>query len=195
MHACISLIDSLIVNNIYCRTFLNGYFLAIGFYAALEDQYNTPFMNYTALIMSICELILYADLLLGKIFFSIFDLIRALYVHDTTYVQSKVIAIQLKSLSTLSMLRYMPSVEIVSSFVLHWKQTIAQLWAGLYLLFQQQTGKSLAKRRNICEIIFVIPVYIIEAMAPLFAYDVYMCVYPKLCIITIYYLQIIFPFG
>eukprot|EP01083_Nonionella_stella_P205894 749373_1 len=109
--------------SVFLTTALNGYFLSVSLYAATEGKYNTPFMNNTALTMSICEIILFANIAFGSAMSFAVSLIWALCTNNSTYIQSKRIAESLRELSTLSILRYMPSIEIVSSAIIHWKET------------------------------------------------------------------------
>lgn len=118
--------------------------------------------------MAICEAILYCNILFGYIITFFISLLYQLWIgHGTTYVQCKIIALQLRDLSTLSILRYMPSIEIVSSWIIHWKETVAKIYSELIILCSNSL--TLSKRRNICDIIFAIPVFIIERIAPLLA--------------------------
>jgi len=153
--------------SIFLTTVLNGYFIANSIVIATNEQYNTKVMNILALIMAICEAVLYSNILLGSILTQFIRLIYNLSSHQTTYVQSKVIASQLRELSTLSILRYMPSIEIVSNACVHWRETFSKIWADLNILwtsFREKTG-----RRNCFEVVFAVPVYFIELFAPILA--------------------------
>ena len=139
---------------IFFMTAFNGYFLAISIEAATNKIYDSPFMNVTALVMAICEAVLYGNIFFGKILFAMVQLIQALVTHNTTYIYTKPIAIQLRELSVLSILRYMPSIEILSAKILHWNQSVAKIWTDFYLLFSS-VGTS--KGNNLCHRIFAVP--------------------------------------
>ena len=152
--------------SIFATTLLNGYFITNSIIVATQDVYNTPFMNIAAMVMAICEAILYSQILFGSVISNALSLAVNLSTGGTTYIQTKVIALELRNLSTLSILRYMPSIEIVSSWIIHWRESISHIYSDFLLLFSKS---SMDRQRNICERIFAIPCYIIETFAPLLA--------------------------
>merc|ERR1712087_1023648 len=103
----------------------------------------------------ICEVTLYANILLSNILYHSVGLLFGLCKGRPTFVESKEIAVELRNLSTLSILRYMPSVELVSSFVVHWRETLAKIIATL-IQKCKFGGFSVASsvRRNYCDLVF-----------------------------------------
>eukprot|EP01083_Nonionella_stella_P026846 73923_1 len=153
---------------VFFTTALNGYFLTVGLFLAMNGRYNTALMNNLALVMSICELILYANILLGHVVTYFLQIFLFSCRGENTYIQTKVIAQELRNLSTLSILRFMPSIEIVSSWIVHWRESIARIWLDFYLIVQASI-KGGGRRSNVCEIIFAVPVYLVELVAPILA--------------------------
>merc|ERR1719273_2801020 len=125
-------------------------------------------MNNAALVMGICEVILYANIFLSKIFTNSCFLIYELMTGDTVYLETKMIATEIRSLSTLSILRYMPSVELVTAYLVNWKETVAKIFATILVLCKSNvTG--ISTRTNWFARIFSIPVYLVETFAPFLA--------------------------
>ena len=153
---------------IFIMVIFNGYFIAESLRIAIRGDYQTEFMNLLALIMAISEAVLYTNILFAYIFTFCISLLYQLWVaHGTTYMQSKIIATQLRSLSTLSILRYMPSIEIISSWIIHWQESCAKIYSDCIITCSNTLGCS--KRGNFCDIIFAVPCFIIETVAPLLA--------------------------
>ena len=87
---------------------------------------------------------------------------------DTVYLETKMIATEIRSLSTLSILRYMPSVELVTAYLVNWKETVAKIFATILVLCKSNvTG--ISTRTNWFARIFSIPVYLVETFAPFLA--------------------------
>eukprot|EP01084_Bolivina_argentea_P213925 363241_1 len=152
--------------SVILSTLLNGYFLYVSLYAATEGNYNTEFMNNAALVMAMCELILFANIAFGSVMSFGIGLIWALCTNNSTCVQSKGIAESLRELSALSILRYMPSIEIVANFIIHWKESISKIFTDAYFLFCDCACDT---RVNGCTWIFSVPCFVIEKFAPILA--------------------------
>ena len=147
---------------------LNGYFVISSLITSAKSEYDTEAMNTAALVMGICEVILYADILLSDIFSNACIMAYELMTGDTVYLETKLIATEIRSLSTLSILRYMPSVELVTSWLVHWKETVSKIVANIWLLCKNNTS-GLSVRTNWFARIFSIPVYLVETLAPILA--------------------------
>jgi len=147
---------------------LNGYFVISGCVTSAAGGYDTALMNNTALVMGICEVILYGNIFLSNIFVNFCFLLYELVTGDTVFLEAKLIAVEIRSLSTLSILRYMPSVEIVTSYLVHWKETVAKIFATIFLLCKTNTT-GFSVRTNWFARIFAIPVYLVETFAPFLA--------------------------
>eukprot|EP01084_Bolivina_argentea_P079887 144795_1 len=149
----------------FLTTALNGYFIVHGLNLALNGRYSTWTMNLFALIMSLCELVLYCNILLGNMLTMFFTFLIQSCLGGTSYIQTKVIALNLRDLTTLSILRYMPSVEIVTNFMIHWRQSFAAISTDFHLTIHNSCVDP--ERRNVCDVFFSVPVFIIETCAPL----------------------------
>ena len=124
-------------------------------------------MNTMALIMAICEAILFGNILFVSIISNAISLTLSLMKGEAIYYEAKVIALELRSLSTMSILRYLPSIELITTYITHWREIINKAWVNFTLLFNKKGRET---RKNKFDILFSIPVYIVETVAPFFAF-------------------------
>jgi len=155
---------------------LNGYFIAESIRVASQGAYGSQWATVLALVMTISEAILFCNLFLVDIVVNSLIMAYRAASGQTTYVQTKTIALQLRNLSTLSILRYLPSIEIVSAAVVNWKETLAKISSGMILVLknsltnvENSTKCGAGTLKTVLDIIFAIPCYIIEVFAPLLA--------------------------
>ena len=97
------------------------------------------------------RLFLYAQIIFGKILRAVFGICT----DDTSFKYSMIIGKELRKLKVVSLLRYLPSIEIVSDNLIHWKQTLARIRASIYL------------DNGLCIRACCVPMYIFQALAPL----------------------------
>merc|ERR1719204_1265800 len=134
-------------------------------------------MNQASILLGICEVILWGDILLSRVLFYAFLLLRCLLTNRNTFTPCKVIAQELRNLSTLSILRYMPSIELVGRVVSNWRETAHKVQAALLILFSHkkpaaEQGGRVSRRkqtRHYCKILWHLPVYLVETFAPFLA--------------------------
>ena len=155
-------------------TLMNGIFVCYGLSTSLSGLYSTSFMNNASIVLGICEVILYGNILLSRVLFNLLLLLRGLLTNRSTFTPCKVIAQELRSLSTLSILRYMPSIELVTSMVSNWRETAHKVEAEFRILCTHKrpaNGRASRKKhaRYYCKILWRLPVYVVETFAPFLA--------------------------
>ena len=146
---------------------MNGAFMIILFMQSINEPHVSRAYYVLTLTMHISEVILYSNIVLSRILVNIALLIKAVVTGDSVYLETKTIAMEIKNISTLSLMRYMLSVELVTSYLLNWKETMESIWASMILLCKKSESNS--KRTNWCARIFAIPVFVVETFAPIMA--------------------------
>jgi len=149
---------------VFVSMFLNGYFVAFGFIKSMRGGYESRLMNQASFALGACEAILFANVACSHIAMNIFFLIKRACSNKATFAECQSIAEGCKELSTLSILRKMPSLEIISSAVVNWREKLALTCSALSSI----CGRNISTKRrcNCCLIIFSLPVGIINLLAP-----------------------------
>ena len=156
---------------------LNGYFVVNGLIKSINAsdlfthwhfEFTSSFMyEITTLILGGCEVLLFINIILSEILVNLFFMCLALRNGDPVYLEAKTIATEIKNLSTLSLLRYMLSVELVSWHLINWKESGMHIYASMILSCSSTESNS--KRTNWCARIFKVPIFIVETFAPIMA--------------------------
>jgi len=148
---------------------LNCYAVINGFIVSIEFGYDSKMLNQAAIVMSVCEMVLLSNILLSDVLVNTVFLSLKLLTGDTVFLESKLIATELRSLSTLSILRYLPSVELMTSYFVRWRETLSTITAKLLLLCRESNDCECSVRTNWFKRVFSVPVYLVETAAPFLA--------------------------
>ena len=146
---------------------LNGYFLTYGLLKTMNYLEEAFLVKAMAVLMGICEVYLYGHIFISKILGNLFSMFFKFRAGDVVYLETKQIAMQIKNLSTLSILRYMLSVELITHYLLYWQETIGRLSASFILLCKNDESHS--RKQSWFDRTFAIPLYLVESLAPFLA--------------------------
>ena len=145
---------------------LNGYFIITSFLYTYNNPHKSSGYQTAAYIVGLCDVILYGKVILSDVLVNFVFLMYDLETEHAVYLETKSLAAGVKSLSTLSLLRYLPSVELVTAYLLKWHERAERWWTWFILFWKKPEG---SKKKNYCSRAFFVPMFIIETFAPLLA--------------------------
>ena len=144
---------------------LNGYFLVYGLSKTVKNPHESYLWQFIALLMGICEVYLYTNILINEIVVNLYSVFFKFRAGDSAHLETKEIAMHIKNLSALSLLRYMLSVELVTSYLINWKETSERISAAFTLACKSQENTS-KRTKNRVSRIFAMPIFLVETLAP-----------------------------
>ena len=101
----------------FCTVFRQIYVPFVDMRGCIERPFCDKMMHCS-------EVLLYCNIAFSEILVNLFFMILSKSSGDSVYLEEKTIGMATKDLSTLSLLRYMLSVELVSEHLVNWRETL-----------------------------------------------------------------------
>ena len=146
---------------------MNGYLLAYGLLKTMNFLEVSLLVQTMAVLMGICEVYLYGHIFISEIVGNLYSMFFKIRAGDVAYLEQKQIAMQIKNLSTLSLLRYMLSVELITHYLIYWQETLERISASFILLCKDDEDHS--RKKNWYSRTFAVPLYLVQTLAPFLA--------------------------
>ena len=114
---------------------LNGYFTFRGLYDALENEFEFQLWIMQLLCITVYsfEAILFINMAFKGLLYHLIKLFFKKYINYTVHKETKIIAFEARDLTSLSILRYMPSLEMLTTYFLQYSESLSKFWIGLRL--------------------------------------------------------------
>ena len=157
-----TLLSKIMFLSVFLTLMLNGYFTFRGLYNAIINDFGFKLlvMKILGIIVYGVEALLYLDLGIKGLLYNLITLIIKKWNGYSVYIETKTIAFEARDLTSLSILRYLPSVEMVSTSMTNYKESVTKLWVGLKLKKEEKYWFF---------IFFEILIYLVEIVSPFMA--------------------------